>query len=1081
MAVNQLTQGGTGKIVIDGGLTGDLVFTDTGLVTLGDDVSDDIDGDVKFRADGRLDLGVNSDVSGSIYAGDGGNPLGNLGVQSVNVLTQVDTTDGRLNGVYVLKDGLDFNNDVGDVAVYLGIDVVGTVTISGDQIIDIGFEKDGTVTLEDGANVYEDGASIGGDITTNVNNQGTLTLSGSSTIDGDVGESNKKLADINAGANGSSSSFGGDVYATNMDITGTGSVTLNGDSRITTMNFAGDGSLSIANARTLEGNVTTDTANTGTLIFEGDGAVTGNVGALGAGNELKLVTVNAGDVTTDGDIAATTVNFSGDGSLSVADGHTLEGNVTTGAADTGKLIFEGAGTMTGDIGNRAGNKLNLVQVNSGTVTTSGDIAAKRVSFVGDGVLDVGGDATLDSVTNTTLTNSMGKLILNGTSSVSGNTGAAGAMLREIEMDVALTAATFGGDVYASTTTMNSTGSVQFNGNVTSNIIFRDNGNVNLATGKNITGTVTTDTDDRGTLNFKGDHTTGGNIGESGRGLARVNIERGTLVMAHDIAASEVRVNSAAGGAGTLTVSGNRTIYGDLTVLDSGVLNLGANTLTLDGAGAGSGSYNQQAGSTLVLAINGATVFGNIVGAGNAVVAANSTVNVNVVGQYIPDGTTFRIIDGAGGAGVNVPTTLIDNSGILKFTLSSSGDDLILTANRTNTYATFAADGNAAAAGAALEEAGKNGATGDMQTVLNTLDSMSEDQIAAALDTMIPDPSGGSIAGSRAVANQFMNTVGARLGYARNGLVGLSTGDAYQGTGFWMQGLGQHADQGTRKGIAGYRMNAFGTAIGVDKAVSDHMRLGIAAGYGYTDVKSKAAGSPSTDINSWQGAIYAGYDARTKQEQARMHQETGRLRTPVCRNFYYVDSLFAFTQNNYDTRRNVFLGDTTRTAKGEYNGQQYSTSIEAGYTMNLKGTGALEITPFTTLDYAFLYLHDYTEKGADALNLHVEGEGYNLLTQGWGMKFAYPFRTKKHGTYIPSLRAAWVFDYLTDKFSSTSSFAGGGTSFTTKGVAPARSALLLGFEMAFLNRGHFTLTGNYDLEIRDEYISNTYYVTLRYEF
>ena len=213
------------------------------------------------------------------------------------------------------------------------------------------------------------------------------------------------------------------------------------------------------------------------------------------------------------------------------------------------------------------------------------------------------------------------------------------------------------------------------------------------------------------------------------------------------------------------------------------------------------------------------------------------------------------------------------------------------------------------------------------------------------------------------------------------------------------------------------MNAFGTAIGVDKAVSDHMRLGIAAGYGYTDVKSKAAGSPSTDINSWQGAIYAGYDARTKQEQARMHQETGRLRTPVCRNFYYVDSLFAFTQNNYDTRRNVFLGDTTRTAKGEYNGQQYSTSIEAGYTMNLKGTGALEITPFTTLDYAFLYLHDYTEKGADALNLHVEGEGYNLLTQGWGMKFAYPFRTKKHGTYIPSLRAAWVFDYLTDKFSS----------------------------------------------------------------
>ena len=86
-----------------------------------------------------------------------------------------------------------------------------------------------------------------------------------------------------------------------------------------------------------------------------------------------------------------------------------------------------------------------------------------------------------------------------------------------------------------------------------------------------------------------------------------------------------------------------------------------------------------------------------------------------------------------------------------------------------------------------------------------------------------------------------------------------------------------------------------------------------------------------------------------------------------------------------------------------------------------------------------------------------------------------------GTFIPSIKGAWLFDYLTDKFNTSASFAGGGPAFSTFGVTPSRNGFLLGTELAFLNDGNMTLTGNFDLEFRDAYMALTYYLTVRFDF
>ena len=36
-------------------------------------------------------------------------------------------------------------------------------------------------------------------------------------------------------------------------------------------------------------------------------------------------------------------------------------------------------------------------------------------------------------------------------------------------------------------------------------------------------------------------------------------------------------------------------------------------------------------------------------------------------------------------------------------------------------------------------------------------------------------------------------------------------------------------------------------------------------------------------------------------------------------------------------------------------------------------------------------------------------------------------------------------------------------------------------LAFLNKGNVTVTGNWDIELKDQFMSNTYYGTVRYDF
>ncbi len=523
--------------------------------------------------------------------------------------------------------------------------------------------------------------------------------------------------------------------------------------------------------------------------------------------------------------------------------------------------------------------------------------------------------------------------------------------------------------------------------------------------------------------------------------------------------------------------GTATIIGDITVnnfnLTAGTLDLGANTLTLGAAGAG--NYTQAAGTTLKTTIQSTAVAGNINASGAAsgicAVTGASKLSITVDPVYIPSNTTWTILDGAAGTkGIAVLPTITSNSRVLTFTAAAAngGDDLTVTATRiANVYADDASgNSNAAAAGAILDSIAAHGATGDMGTVLGALDALpSAAAVDQALQTVLPTVDSGTTTAATNALSQFIGTATDRLEglYAQahneeTGETGVSTGsEGRKGFEAWGRGFGEYAHQDPRGTSNGYHATIWGTALGGDTpAFSNRVRLGVSGGYAASDVNSKD-NSGASDISSYQSAFYGGYMDPEKP--------------------YYINGAFSFAYNTYKGRRNISAGAIQRMANSSYRGQQYSVLFDGGYTFKTK---QVNITPIASLQYLHLHIQSYTETGADALNLTVKSQDYDLLETGLGAKFDHSFEVS-YGTIIPEIHVKWLYDAITDKQATTSTFSGGGGSFATDGFTPARNALNVGGRLALVTKGNWSFDANYDFEYKQDYTSHTGWADIRYSF
>jgi hypothetical protein len=762
----------TGTLDFDGNVTGNVNFAADGTVDVA--TTKTIDGNVDSDAEGQ----------GSLILGDGAGVSGTVGATNSLANVQLNNTADY-----------DFNENWN--TEQLELNGLGEVNADTDLTANVLFSVDTTFNLTDGADLT-------GSITTANNNEGTLDLAGDSTISGTVGAENFALNQITlSSAAGETDTFSGDVYATNINLTDTGTLDFNGN--VTgNVNFAADGIVDVATTKIIDGNVDNDAEGQGSLIL-GDGA--GVSGTVGATRSLANIQLNntadnydlnedwntqqfelngAGSVDVGVDLESN-ILFSEDTTLNMGQDVTLTGAITTGNNNTGTVLLAGDNTITGDIGS----------------------TSKR----------------LKDVTSTTLV---------------GQTN------------------TFGGDIYVSANTFHVAGAglTQLNGNLTGNVLFDDDSNLLLAETKTIDGDINTATAGEGSLTLSGDNLVTGSIGETNQ-LNTLNINGESQAFSSYIGADTIN------NTGTTLLFNNAVVTQLLN--NTGTLNISSSTsITVSNGLTGNGSYNFEVVGN---GYNVDPTIGSIDVGSSAIDISGNTITLTPTGETTFKTGSYDLITTSSTTASTLPsdTDLLETL-LYSFTLEQSGNsnedvalaisklvDPVEAASGPNKGIALGLQSVIDSADPSLVALNTAAALATTTEVYNdVLDQASNNTASVAIANSSQQATGAA----SGIVSSRMLSVSELSNTSDNG---IATGNRLDnGWQAWGQTFYQRSDQGTFEGLPGYNANTYGITLGADTDKVDILAgdtlLGAAFTYSYTGV-SFQDNLGNGGINNYQLMLY----------------------------------------------------------------------------------------------------------------------------------------------------------------------------------------------------------------------------------
>lgn len=593
--------------------------------------------------------------------------------------------------------------------------------------------------------------------------------------------------------------------------------------------------------------------------------------------------------------------------------------------------------------------------------------------------------------------------------------------------------------------------------------------------------------------FAGTAGNGGNGGQGGTGVSGGDF---TLYNTGSILGgaggtggnSESGSNGSAGQGGVGVIStGGSTIYNSGTI----TAGAGANAIELTGAGnrlvlrAGStitggvqaGNATVQVGDTGSLYtsshINGAFTLGSggvfsiaaqsnndetgysrLIVSGSANIAGSAFVNVAEANTLANGQTLTRVLDATSLSG-NF-TEVNDNSALFDFVSRVNGNDIdfdILTAATTSVTSSAQANNNNPALGAArvLDQIIASGSNNpDMQQVVTALGQLeTEQQVSDAASQTLPLLVGSSQAAAGNASNAIGNVLQGRLGG------GQSSGEAMLAEGeLWLQPFGTWANQDERDGVAGFDVDTYGLVFGGDAALNEQTRLGLAIAYANSTVDGDSQVAPnSADMDLYQLIGYGSHDFDAAT-QLTWQLDYGQGRTD-------------------GQRQILFMGST---AKSSYTSHIAHAGVGLSHSYSL-GT-ATELTPTLRADYSWIKDDSYQEKGADALNLDVDGRTTDSLVLALEGELSHAFDERLQGV----LKLGVGYDVIGEQATITSAYAGEpGLAFVTQGLDPSPWLGLAGMGLNYRVSDSTELSANYDAAYREDFLSHSASLTARWAF
>ncbi len=406
------------------------------------------------------------------------------------------------------------------------------------------------------------------------------------------------------------------------------------------------------------------------------------------------------------------------------------------------------------------------------------------------------------------------------------------------------------------------------------------------------------------------------------------------------------------------------------------------------------------------------------------------------------------------------------------------DSLILTRNQRSVGTMLNAVAN-----------GPLGMTGDLNTVLTTIDSLPNGLlVSTALEQLIPKAetaiSGMAFSGSTFQSGNIAN----RLSELRAGARGVSfagfrydDGEPDRGFyrppimlaannpvaadvqpalpddrwGMFVRGNAIIGDQRGNSERLGYNFTNTGVTMGMDYRFSGNAIAGIMLGVNKAQAKLDDAGS------------------RVKMDGVSI----GAYGT-YSRNGFFLDGQLNYGLNRYDNSRKIVFSGIDRTAASEPRGDLFSAYGGTGFDLQL---GRWIITPSASLQYTRLSVGDYTETGADSLNLRVDDQSTNSLQGNVGAKLAYMWETNI-ARVMPNIHVSYGHEFSNNSRAVVAQLARVGIPFSVQTASPEQNLMMAGAGLMGDFKNGMFLYLNYDAQIgQNSYLAHSIYAGLRINF
>ena len=498
----------------------------------------------------------------------------------------------------------------------------------------------------------------------------------------------------------------------------------------------------------------------------------------------------------------------------------------------------------------------------------------------------------------------------------------------------------------------------------------------------------------------------------------------------------------------ITLTGDSTVGGPVCPQN---IDLDSHTLSVDSYTSpddGSGVINTKVDENRVI--------------GNMEATSPTTINdmtVNVTEAIQETGAPQNVITAPSGTSGSIITTTSNNP-LYSYTGNNTDGNVILYPNLHLDPTSSLAKNPAKVFEVLFSTSGAN-QTSDLATITNTLTLLDAEERNDALIQMNPIVDGAIPKVSFDAMKQFHNLWTKHMGNSRciypteccdpcDEEVSCKCNE--NNIKVWGDAFGYFGHQDARDNFHGFDTNIYGGMVALQGEVNNVTTVGVGAGYADSKIDRNDHDNNSS-MQTYDATLFLSYE-------------------PAC---WYVDAALSFDWNQYkDSRHIKFSNETTtinRTAKSDYNGQQYSGFVTTGYRYDTQAYGI--ITPLASLQYSYLNVEKHSEEGAGDLSLNINNQDYNFLESSIGLKLANPFQTNI-GVFIPEVHAIWLHDFFKNDMNLKSSLSGlseKGGLFSTKGPSQDKNKGDVGISVSFISCKKLSVQLAYNYEFSKTYNSH----------